>query len=138
MRQSSGAEDDRRDGELLVQERFGWFASLGWELVTGQPLQLASIAKSCGVRTVATKLLDKAGISWREVSLEGVWQPSGQRLLEVWQLHHWQIASLRLELSTSGIGMGFPVEQVCKCVHRRNKETSSAQAYLDESAHVSD
>jgi len=42
-------------------------------------------------------------------SLEGVWQPSGQRFLQVWQSHHWPIASLRLELSTSGIAMGFPV-----------------------------
>ncbi len=64
-------EDDRRDGELLVQERFGWFASPEWELVPGQPLRLASIAKSCGVRSVATKLLDKAGIPWREVFIGG-------------------------------------------------------------------
>jgi DNA-binding transcriptional LysR family regulator len=64
-------EDDRRDGELLVQERFGWFASPQWELVPGQPLRLASIAKSCGVRTVATELLDKAGIPWREVFIGG-------------------------------------------------------------------
>ena len=64
-------EDDRRDGELLVQERFGWFASPEFELVPGQTLRLASIAKSCGVRTVATKLLDKAGIPWREVFIGG-------------------------------------------------------------------
>jgi DNA-binding transcriptional LysR family regulator len=64
-------EDDRRDGELLVQERFGWYASPEWELVPGQPLRLASIAKSCGVRSVATKLLDKAGIPWREVFIGG-------------------------------------------------------------------
>ena len=64
-------EDDRRDGELLVKERFGWFASPQWELVSGQPLRLASIAKSCGVRSDATKLLDKAGIPWREVFIGG-------------------------------------------------------------------
>ena len=64
-------EDDRRDGELLVQERFGWFASPEWELVPGQPLRLASIAKSCGVRNDATNLLNKAGIPWREVFVGG-------------------------------------------------------------------
>jgi len=64
-------DDDRRDGELLVQERFGWFASPDWEIISGQPLRLASIAKSCGVRTDATKLLDKAGIPWREVFIGG-------------------------------------------------------------------
>jgi DNA-binding transcriptional LysR family regulator len=64
-------EDDRRDGELLVRERFGWFASPEWELVPGQPLRLASIAKACGVRTDATRLLDNAGIPWREVFIGG-------------------------------------------------------------------
>jgi DNA-binding transcriptional LysR family regulator len=64
-------EDDRRDGELLVRERFGWFASPEWELVPGQPIRLASIAKSCGVRADATKLLDKASIPWREVFIGG-------------------------------------------------------------------
>jgi DNA-binding transcriptional LysR family regulator len=64
-------EDDRRDGELLVRERFGWFASPEWELVPGQPLRLASIAKACGVRTDATRLLDDAGIPWREVFIGG-------------------------------------------------------------------
>jgi DNA-binding transcriptional LysR family regulator len=55
----------------IDQERFGWFASPQWELVPGQPLRLASIAKSCGVCTVATELLDKAGIPWREVFIGG-------------------------------------------------------------------
>jgi hypothetical protein len=43
------------------------------------------------------------------LKLEGVWQLSGRRFLQVWQLHHWHIASLRLERSTLDIGMGFPV-----------------------------
>src|ERR1700723_4446146 len=46
-------EDDRRDGELLVQERFGWFASPESELVPGQTLRLAAISKNCGGRPVA-------------------------------------------------------------------------------------
>src|SRR5215831_129700 len=64
-------EDDRRDGEPLVQERFGWFASPQWDYVPGQPLRIASLAKSCGVRNVATRLLDKSGISWTEVFIGG-------------------------------------------------------------------
>jgi DNA-binding transcriptional LysR family regulator len=64
-------QDDRRDGERLVQERLGWFASPQWDYVQGQPLRLASLAKTCGIRNVATRLLDKSGIPWREVFIGG-------------------------------------------------------------------
>lgn len=64
-------EDDRRDGELLVQERFGWFASPQWDYVPGEPLRIASLAKTCGIRNVATRLLDKSGIPWKEVFIGG-------------------------------------------------------------------
>src|ERR1700743_3093107 len=49
-------EDDRRDGELLVQERFGWFASPEWDLVPGQPLRLASVTKYFGGGAVCPQL----------------------------------------------------------------------------------
>lgn len=64
-------EDDRRDGELLAQERFGWFASPAFEHRTGEALRLASLAPSCGVRNIATRALDAAGVSWVEVFVGG-------------------------------------------------------------------
>jgi len=64
-------EDDRRDGELLVRERFAWFAAPGFEWREGEPLRLASLAATCGVRTVATRRLDAAGIHWTEVFVGG-------------------------------------------------------------------
>lgn len=64
-------EDDRRDGEILSQERFGWFAAPGFEHREGEPLRLASLAASCGVRNIATRALDAASINWVEVFLGG-------------------------------------------------------------------
>ena len=64
-------EDDRRDGEVLSQERFGWFAAPSFERREGEPLRLASLAASCGVRNIATRALDAAGMDWVEVFLGG-------------------------------------------------------------------
>ncbi|WP_116141699.1 LysR family transcriptional regulator [Trinickia diaoshuihuensis] len=64
-------EDERWDGELLARERFGWFASAHWEHREGEPLRLASLAPSCGVRALATQALDEAGVPWREVFIGG-------------------------------------------------------------------
>jgi DNA-binding transcriptional LysR family regulator len=64
-------EDDRRDGETLSHERFGWFAAQAFEHRQGEPLRLAALAPTCGVRNLATQALDAAGIKWTEVFLGG-------------------------------------------------------------------
>jgi DNA-binding transcriptional LysR family regulator len=64
-------EDDRRDGEVLAQERFGWFAAPGYQHRNGDSLRVASLAPSCGVRAIATRILDAAGIPWTEVFVGG-------------------------------------------------------------------
>jgi len=64
-------EDDRRDGEVLAQEPFGWFAAPTLVPRVGEPLPLASLAPSCGVRSLATRALDAAGIKWTEVFVGG-------------------------------------------------------------------
>ncbi|GGC91556.1 LysR family transcriptional regulator [Chelatococcus reniformis] len=64
-------EDDRRDGEMLARERAGWFATQGFEHRQGEPLRLAALSPTCGVRDTATRLLDAAGIKWTEVFLGG-------------------------------------------------------------------
>jgi DNA-binding transcriptional LysR family regulator len=56
----------RSDGELLAEEKFGWFAAPGWQRRAGEPLPLATMAEPCGVRALAGQLLDAAGVSsWR-------------------------------------------------------------------------
>lgn len=56
----------RSDGELLGEERFGWFAGPGWRHRPGEPLPIATMAEPCGVRALAARLLDAAGLPWTE------------------------------------------------------------------------
>ncbi|QCL87508.1 LysR family transcriptional regulator [Agrobacterium pusense] len=64
-------EDDRRDGEVLGPEHFGWYATPQFEHRQGEPLRLAALSPACGVRDIATRALDGAGIAWTEVFLGG-------------------------------------------------------------------
>lgn len=64
-------EDDRRDGEVLGPEHFGWFATPDFHHRQGEPIRLAALSPACGVRDLATRTLDDAGIPWVEVFLGG-------------------------------------------------------------------
>ncbi|HET7887622.1 MAG TPA: LysR substrate-binding domain-containing protein [Bradyrhizobium sp.] len=55
----------------VSDERFGWFAAPDFEHRHGEPLRLASLSASCGVRNCATRALDAAGLEWIEVFLGG-------------------------------------------------------------------
>jgi DNA-binding transcriptional LysR family regulator len=61
----------RSDGELVLQEKFGWFAAQGWERRADEPLPVATMAEPCGVRAMAGQLLDAAGIPWKEIFVGG-------------------------------------------------------------------
>lgn len=63
-------EGDRRDGQMLRQDRYGWFAGPGWHAVDGH-LPLALLAAPCGVRAGAIAALDSAAIGWREAFTGG-------------------------------------------------------------------
>lgn len=64
-------EEDRRNGEDLGPEHFGWFAAPGFRQRSGEPLRLAALAPNCGVRDIATRALSGAGIEWVEVFVGG-------------------------------------------------------------------
>jgi len=59
-------EGSRRGGEKLTVDEFGWFAAkrLSWR--RGETMPLAVLAPPCGVRALAIRALDKAGIAWSE------------------------------------------------------------------------
>jgi DNA-binding transcriptional LysR family regulator len=63
--------DGRGGGELIAEEKFGWFASPSWQHRSGEPLQLATLAEPCGVRAMAAELLGDARIPWTEVFVGG-------------------------------------------------------------------
>jgi DNA-binding transcriptional LysR family regulator len=65
------SDGERRDGELVVEEPFRWFASPTWERCEGEPIPLATLSPTCGVRAIATQALDAAGIPWTEVFVGG-------------------------------------------------------------------
>ena len=64
-------DEDRRDGETLGPEHFGWFATPQFEHRQGEPLRLAALSPTCKVRDICTRTLDAAGIAWTEVFLGG-------------------------------------------------------------------
>jgi DNA-binding transcriptional LysR family regulator len=67
VRQDAG----RRGGEKLAEDEFGWFASPRLKLRRGERLPLATLAPPCGVRAIAVRALEKAGVEWSEVFIGG-------------------------------------------------------------------
>jgi DNA-binding transcriptional LysR family regulator len=61
----------RSDGEMIAEEKFGWYAADGWRPRAGEPLPLVTMPEPCGVRSMACSLLDGAGIAWTEVFVGG-------------------------------------------------------------------
>lgn len=61
----------RSDGEVIAEEKFGWFAAPDWQKRADEPLPLATMAEPCGVRAMAGRLLDDAGLPWRESFVGG-------------------------------------------------------------------
>lgn len=62
---------DRDDGEVLATEAFSWFAAPHWQPRPGEALPVVTMAPPCGVRALASELLDAAGIAWGEVFVGG-------------------------------------------------------------------
>lgn len=61
----------RGDGEVIAEEKFGWFASPGWQHRASEPLPIATMPEPCGVRAMASRILDEAGVAWTETFVGG-------------------------------------------------------------------
>ncbi|SIT12932.1 LysR substrate-binding domain-containing protein [Paracoccus saliphilus] len=61
----------RDDGEVIAEEKFGWFAAPEWQHRAGEPLPLATMPEPCGVRLMAGQLLDEADVPWVEAFTGG-------------------------------------------------------------------
>jgi DNA-binding transcriptional LysR family regulator len=57
-------ERSRRGGKKLTEDEFGWFASPRFQWKPSEALRLATPSPPCGVRAIAGRALDKAGIAW--------------------------------------------------------------------------
>jgi DNA-binding transcriptional LysR family regulator len=65
------SHDNRRRGETILEESFGWMAAPDFEHHPGGPLRLATQAEPCSVRSMAIDALKQAGIPWTEVFVGG-------------------------------------------------------------------
>jgi DNA-binding transcriptional LysR family regulator len=64
-------EGSRRSGEKLADDDFGWFAAPSFLLLPHEKIPLAVLASPCGVRAMAVRALDKAGVEWTEAFIGG-------------------------------------------------------------------
>jgi DNA-binding transcriptional LysR family regulator len=54
------------DGEVLGHDPLGWRAADGYRPEPGAPLPLLLLPPPCGVRGVAIRRMEEAGLAWRE------------------------------------------------------------------------
>jgi DNA-binding transcriptional LysR family regulator len=60
-----------KEGEVLGPDPLGWRAGEDFVLPAEAPVPLATRGPTCGVRAVAVRALDRAGLSWQETFLGG-------------------------------------------------------------------
>lgn len=64
-------EGRRKDGEVLFEDRYAWFAAMSWTRDANGPLRLLSVTDECGVRAQAVKSLQAAKIDWVDAFIGG-------------------------------------------------------------------
>lgn len=60
-----------KEGEVLGLDPLGWRAAEDFALAANTPVPLATLGPACGVRAIAVRTLDRAGLSWHETFAGG-------------------------------------------------------------------
>ena len=60
----------RRDGEVIFQDHYGWYASPSMS-VREKAIPLLTVHENCGIRETVIHLLDEAGIPWDDAFIGG-------------------------------------------------------------------
>jgi len=60
-----------KGGEILGVDPLGWRASEDFDLTVDAPVPLATRGPACGVRAVAVRALERAGLPWHETFVGG-------------------------------------------------------------------
>ncbi|WP_245514703.1 LysR family transcriptional regulator [Jiella endophytica] len=63
-------EANAGDGEILGEDPLAWRVPEGWTMPSG-PVPIVSLPPPCGVRAVASRALDHAGLAWRDAFVGG-------------------------------------------------------------------
>lgn len=62
---------DRRDGEVLLEDTYGWFAAPSIMPEFNLPVRLVTVRSQCSVRSMAVRALDLAHIPWTDAFVGG-------------------------------------------------------------------
>jgi DNA-binding transcriptional LysR family regulator len=62
---------DRREGEILLEDNYGWFAASSMVPLPNPPVPLVTVRSQCSVRSMALRALDLARIPWTDAFVGG-------------------------------------------------------------------
>ncbi|WP_432241168.1 LysR family transcriptional regulator [Herbaspirillum robiniae] len=116
-------------GELLMEERLGWFAAPQSNCWSGDTLRVATFSSTCRIRELSLARLDDAGIPWLEVFVGGGIQAVGAAVtagLAVSALLHRTAPAGAVDV---GAQMGLPPLPLAQVMlHSRLKEARTREA----------
>ncbi|MDI9855596.1 LysR substrate-binding domain-containing protein [Comamonas sp. 17RB] len=124
----------RTDGEVLTEEPFGWLAAPHWQPRAGEPLPIVTLAEPCGVRQMASKLLDAAALPWAEVFVGGGVATVSQAVMAGLGIAALAPRMLPLGAVDVGVRLGLPALPRLPVLLHSHTRDARACAALDELA----
>jgi DNA-binding transcriptional LysR family regulator len=117
-------EPNDDDGQLVMQERIGWFAARHWQHRPGEPLRLATFSTTCRIRDLTLQRLDAAGIAWAEVFIGGGIHAVGAAVSAGLAVSALLVRTAPADAIEVGTSLGLPVMPLAQIVlHSRLTQT---------------